>query len=56
MLRNGCDQSGHGTLKLALSQERIYFLHAGANSRKLKVISMIFIGGPGQKWAWSFSS
>ena len=48
MVRNGCDQSGHGTLKLALSQEWIDFLHAGANSRKLKVISMIFIGGPGQ--------
>ena len=44
--RNGCGQCGHRTLKLAVSQEWIDamtdFWHAGANSRKLKVISMIF--------------
>ena len=45
MLKNGCGQSGHGTLKLAVSQESMEwngFLHAHANSGKLKVYSMIF--------------
>ena len=57
MVRNG--QSGHGTLKLAVSQDWIdrmnWFLYGGANSGKQKVISVI-LGGHGQKWAWSFSS
>ena len=44
--KNGCGQSGHGTLTLTVSQKWTYginrFLHAGANSGKLKVDSMIF--------------
>ena len=44
----GCHQSGHGTLKLTVSQEWIgCLLHAGANSGKLKVALMIF------GWVWS---
>ena len=41
MAKNGCDQSGCGTLKLTVSQETD-FLHVGANSGKLKVILLIF--------------
>ena len=41
MVENGCGQSGHGTLKLTVSQEWIdgmnWFLHAGVNSGNLKV-------------------
>ena len=59
MVKNGHGQSGHRTLKLTVSQEWIdeitNFLHDGANSGKLKLISMI-LGGLGQKWAWLFSS
>ena len=33
MVKNGCDQSSHGTLKLAVPQK---YLHAGKNSVKLK--------------------
>ena len=52
MVKNGCGQSGHQTLKLTGSQEWIMIewtdiLHAGTNSGKLKVISMIF------GWTWS---
>ena len=51
MVRIGCGQSGHGTLKLTVSQEwsdgMNWFLHAGANSGKLKAISMIL------GWVWS---
>ena len=46
MVKNGCGQSVHGSLKLTVSQEVIDeytdMLHAGANSGKPKVISMIF--------------
>ena len=41
MVKNGRDQSGYWTLKLTVSQEWT-ILHAGANSGKLQVISMIF--------------
>ena len=41
LVKNGCGQSGHGTLKLAVSS--ILPLHAGTNSGKLKVDSMIFV-------------
>ena len=44
--KNGCDQSGHRTLKLTVSGI-LFFLHAGTNSGRLKVGSMIF------GWAWS---
>ena len=51
MVRNGCGQSGHRTLKLTASQECIdggkNFFNAGANSGKPKVASQIF------GWAWS---
>ena len=51
MVKNGCGLSGHETLKLTVSQNKSIewtgFLHAGANSEKSKVISMIF------GWAWS---
>ena len=51
MVKNGCDQFGHCTLKLTVSQnwtiEETDFLHACTNSGKLKVDSMIF------GWAWS---
>ena len=46
IVKNGCGQFGHGTLKFAVSGILI-FLHAGANSGKLKVDSVIF------GWAWS---
>ena len=48
IVKNGCDQSGHRTLKLNVFQELnelmewTDILHANANSGKLKVISMIF--------------
>ena len=49
VVKNGCCQSGHRALKLTVSQESIDgmnwwtdFLHAGANSGKLKVDSVIF--------------
>ena len=42
MVRNGCGQSGHGTLKLAVSEELIdgmnCFLYSKGNSEKLKVV------------------
>ena len=46
MVKNGCGQSGHRTLKLAVCS-MLVVLHAGTNSGKLKVDSMIF------GWAWS---
>ena len=49
--KNGCGQSGHGTLKSAVSSI-LSFLHAGTNSGKLKVDSVIFAC---QKWHWPFS-
>ena len=64
MVKNGWGQSGHGTLKLTVSQKwtlnELIFLHAAANSGNLKIISWSF-GQKwgqkcGQKWAWSFSS
>ena len=42
MVKNGRGQSGHRNLKLTVSQKWTDILHAGANSGKLKVISMIF--------------
>ena len=45
MVKNGCGQSGHRTLKLTRSREWIdrmkWFFHAGADWGKLKVISLI---------------
>ena len=46
-MKSGCGQSIHGILKLTISQEWInrmngFFLHAGAHSGELKVVSMIF--------------
>ena len=50
-IKNGCLQSGHGTLKLTVSQKwtvRIKgFSHVDINSGTLKVDLMIF------GWAWS---
>ena len=44
--QNGCGQSGHGTLKLAISRmnwwKELIFLQGGANSGKQKVISNDF--------------
>ena len=39
MVKTGCCQSGHKTLKLAVFQKCIdgYFLHVGTHSGKLKV-------------------
>ena len=46
MTKNGCGQSGYGTLKMKVSQECTsvinWFLHYDKNSGKLKVASMIF--------------
>ena len=46
MAKNGCGWSGHGTLKLTVSQNRTdginWFFYAGTNSGKLKVDSIIF--------------
>ena len=50
MVKNGCGQSSHETLKLTVSQDWMEwtdFFHAGSNSGKLKVISLIF------EWALS---
>ena len=49
MVKNGCGQPGHGTLKLTASHEWADFLHAARNSGKLKVILMIF------ERSWSIS-
>ena len=50
-IKNGCLQSGRGTLKLTVSQKWTVgikgFSHVGINSGKLKVDLMIF------GWAWS---
>ena len=52
MVRDGCGQPGHRTLKFTLClkwiDEWTDFLYAGANSGKLKVIQW-FLGGCGQK-------
>ena len=40
MVKNGCDQSGHGAQKWTDGIKS--FLHAGTNSGKLKVDSIIF--------------
>ena len=46
MVKNGCDQSGHWNLKLTYLKSECMewtdFLHAGANSGKLKIDLMIF--------------
>ena len=51
MVKNGCGQSGHKTLKLAVSQEGVneknLFFACWYNSVKLKVTIIIF------GWAWS---
>ena len=52
MVKNGCGQSSHGTLKVTVSEKlnisnRLVSLHAGTNLGKLKVDSMIF------GWVWS---
>ena len=44
MVKNGCDQSGHGTQKWTDGIKS--FFHAGTNSGKLKVDLTIF------GWAW----
>ena len=46
MVKNGCSQSGQGALKSQEWTEWTDFLNAGANSGKLKVISLIF------EWSW----
>ena len=49
IVRNGQGQSGHGTVKLTVSQKWIdgmnWFLHAGANSGKLKPILVGMVNG-----------
>ena len=40
MVKNGCGQPGHGTLKLEVWHAG--FLHAGTDSGELKVDSIIF--------------
>ena len=49
IVRNGQRQSGHGTVKLTVSQKWIdgmnWFLHAGANSGKLKPILVGMVNG-----------
>ena len=47
VVKNGCGQSGHRLLKLALSQEGMIF-HANLNSGKLKVILIIIEWASGQ--------
>ena len=51
MVKDKCGQSGHGTLKLTYLKSKLIewtdFVHADANSEKLKVDSMIF------GWMWS---
>ena len=46
MVKNGCEQSGHSTLKLIVSQECTdgvrRFFNANANSGKLTVALLIF--------------
>ena len=46
MVRDGCGPPGHRALKNELIEKKDFF-SAGANSGKLKVISMIF------GWIWS---
>ena len=36
LVKNGCGQSGHGTLKLTVSQKWTGFLHDGTNFKKVK--------------------
>ena len=49
--KNGCDQSGHGTQKLAVSEHWTgginFFLHVDTDSQKLKADLKVF----GQAWS-----
>ena len=60
MVQKGCWNSGHGTLKLAVSQERIdridWFFDCWFEFKKPKSCFNSFLGRLGQKWVWSLSS
>ena len=57
MVKNGCEQSGQGTLKLTVSQEWIDGMNwFFAYCCKFKTAESYFNDGPGQKRTWSFSS
>ena len=61
MVKNGCGQSGYGTLNLTLSQEWIggmnemIFLH-GANSGKLSYFTDFWVGEVKNRHGYLFSS
>ena len=48
MVKYGCDNSDHGTLKLIVSQKWAdginWFLHAGTKSEKIKLIQWFWVG------------
>ena len=58
MVKNGCGQSGYGTLNLTVFEEwtdgihKLIFLHVGTWSQKLKADEKSF-GLHSQKWVWS---
>ena len=54
IVKNGCGQSGHGTLKLAVSS--ILFFYMLVQIQENKKLIHWFLGGPGQRSQWSFSS
>ena len=60
MVKNWCRQSGHETLKLTLSQkwpDRInWFFCMLVQIQKKENLIQKLMGGPCQKWPWSFSS
>ena len=55
MVRNGCGQSGDGTLKLTVSEEWTDgitdFLYVYTDLQKLKADQNV-LGGHSQKWVW----
>ena len=61
MVKNGYGQSGDGTLKLAVSEERtdgiykLIFCMLIHDRKNYKVIKN-FLGGHGQKWVWQLCS
>ena len=53
MIKNGCGQSGHGTLKLTISNmngwNKLIFCMLVEIQESLKLIQL-FLGGRGSKW------
>ena len=60
MLKNGCGQPGHGTLKLTVSQnwtdKTTWFFCMLVQMQEGWKLIQSFLNGPCQKWQWLLSS